>query len=75
MFCDDAFPFPASLTQKLEHMTTTEKKTQKGVAGGLTAGPKKKKKKGEMEQKACMHVWMSVSESSRRGSMALVVVD
>lgn len=56
MFCDDAFPFPASLTQKLEHMTTTEKKTQKGVAGGLTAGPKKKKKKERWSKKrACMY--------------------
>lgn len=57
MFCDDAFPFPASLTQKLEHMTTREKKkTQKGVAGGLTAGPKKKKKKERWSKKrACMY--------------------
>ncbi len=57
-------------------MTTCEK--TKGVAGGLNGllyTVPKKKKNGEMAQKACMHVWKSVDESSRRGLMALVVVD
>lgn len=50
---------------------------QKGVEGDLTGGLSRKfPKNGRWSNKcACMHVWKRVSESSRRGLMALVIVD